>query len=120
MGHASGGGGNVMQLADELADELGLQLESPLVITIMALGALAIVVLAAIVVWQFLNAMRAAKKKKKRDRIVRIAEVAPEDDADEHELEQRDGERAAAPGDSDGDESLTPKKPSSKWKNGQV
>ena len=51
-------------------------------------------------------------RQRRRDNAlaVRIAQDAPEDDRDEHEYETRDDVRAAAPGDSDGEDDVVVKR----------
>lgn len=49
---------------------------------------------------------RVAAKHRKNEMIVAIARDAPEDDGDEHELEQHTRGRGAAPGDSDLDDDV--------------
>lgn len=65
-----------------------------------ALSVLVLLVCAASVV-RVVGMVVAGRRARSNALLVRIAEFAPEDDGDEHELEKHNASRAPAPGDSD-------------------
>ena len=86
----------------EIRTELGLnEYASPEAVAGGVGIVLGVVVLGAVIGMRMTSACVASKRARSRALIVEIAGQAPEDDHDEHEMDQRSDTRAAAPGDSD-------------------
>ena len=74
---------------------------SPEVVAFGSLIVLVSVSAVAIAIARVMTMLVARRKFKHNRLIVQMADHAPEDDGDEHELEKHSSSRAAAPGDSD-------------------
>ena len=74
----------------------------------VVIGCAAIVLVAVVVcicaVVRIVSVVVASRRARSNALIVQLAEFAPEDDGDEHECEQHNASRSAAPGDSDYEE----------------
>ena len=77
---------------------------SPEAVVLGALISLGVVFVLVLLVCKTRSALRARARARNNALAVRMAECAPDDDCDEHEVEIRECPRTAAPGDSDHEE----------------
>lgn len=88
-----------------LTASAGLEV-SPEAVVYGAFFALCGLVILAVLLMRIVGAVRARERARHNTLAVQMAEDAPEDDCDEHEVAVRDDSRTPAPGDSDFEEDV--------------
>ena len=83
---------------------------SPETVVWGALISLAALLLLVAIVVRTIRAMKARERARHNALAVHMAECAPDDDCDEHEVAVRESPRTAAPGDSDHEEDMLARK----------
>ena len=92
-----------------LSLQLGIEVDPDTALWVAA-GAVAVLAVLVCLLWRIVVEARRRARMRNNALVVRMADEAPEDDEEEHELEKHSDARAAAPGDSDFEDDFGPRK----------